>query len=109
MHVFDTTSSNTGIHKGACVILERLIERKLLHLACRHHIFELIAKAVFFEIFGTSQAPEVAMFNNFKNGWNDYNKEAYETLNQSLFRGSFARNAKKDVVQFLTKVCSNFS
>ena len=36
---FDTTASNTGHLKGACVILQQQLDRELLHLACRHHIF----------------------------------------------------------------------
>ncbi|XP_055309591.1 uncharacterized protein LOC129573248 [Sitodiplosis mosellana] len=34
---FDTTSSNTGHKSGACVLLEELLGRKLIYLACRHH------------------------------------------------------------------------
>jgi hypothetical protein len=30
---FDTTSSNNGMHKGACVLLEKLLKRNLLHIA----------------------------------------------------------------------------
>lgn len=36
---FDTTSSNTGIHIGAGVLLEKKMGRKLLNLACRHHTY----------------------------------------------------------------------
>ena len=44
---FDTTSSNTGLKSGACVTLEHLLGHDLLHLACRHHILELVAGAAF--------------------------------------------------------------
>jgi hypothetical protein len=44
---FDTTSSNTGWIAGACVLLEKKLEKELLLLACRHHIMELIIGAVF--------------------------------------------------------------
>lgn len=40
--VFDTTASNTERLNGACVLLEQSLEREILFLACRHHIFELI-------------------------------------------------------------------
>ena len=37
------TASNTGHYSGACVLLENLLERPLLWLACRHHIFEVFS------------------------------------------------------------------
>lgn len=44
---FDTTSTNTGCWQGAAVLLEQLIGRSLLYLPCRHHIAEVILKAIF--------------------------------------------------------------
>ena len=38
---FDTTSSNTGLDKGACYRFLRELDRDLLLLACRHHVTEL--------------------------------------------------------------------
>ena len=35
---FDTTSANIGQVNGACVMIEQLLSRDLLYLACRHHI-----------------------------------------------------------------------
>jgi hypothetical protein len=51
---FDTTASNTGNHKGAAVLLEKMLSRKLLYLACRHHIMELVAEAVFSKLMERS-------------------------------------------------------
>jgi hypothetical protein len=51
---FDTTASNTGGKKGAAVLLEQMLGKQLLNLACRHHIQELIAEAVFSELMGKS-------------------------------------------------------
>ena len=44
--VFDTTASNTGLHSGACTIIELALNTELLWLACRHHIFEVILSDV---------------------------------------------------------------
>ena len=41
---FYTTSSNTGVHKVACTILQQLLGRQLLWLECCHHILELPSK-----------------------------------------------------------------
>ena len=43
----DTIASNTGRLNGACVLLEKKLDRDLLYLPCRHHIYELVLKAVF--------------------------------------------------------------
>ena len=42
--VWDTTSSNTGIHKGSATKFEESLQRAILWLACRHHIGELHIK-----------------------------------------------------------------
>ena len=63
---FDTTGSNTGVHKGACTILQELLQRQLLWLACRHHIFELILKHTFQELFGDTTGPEESFFKFLK-------------------------------------------
>ena len=46
---FDTTASNSGPSNGTCTLLERKLGRDLLHLACRHHIYELPLKAAYEE------------------------------------------------------------
>ena len=38
---FETTSSNTGIHRGALTRITNEIGHYLLLLACRHHVTEL--------------------------------------------------------------------
>ena len=66
---FDTTSSNTGVHKGACTILQQLLGRQLLWLACRHHILELVVGAAFTQLFGDTKSPEVTLFKTLKTSW----------------------------------------
>lgn len=67
---FDTTASNTGTKNGACVEIERHLERNLLWLACRHHIFELILKEAFQSSMGISQSgPDVLIFKRFRENW----------------------------------------
>ncbi|GBM66065.1 hypothetical protein AVEN_207160-1 [Araneus ventricosus] len=43
----DTTLSNTGRIKGACVLLERKLGKDLIYLPCRHPIYELVLKSAF--------------------------------------------------------------
>ena len=66
---FDTTSSNTGLKKGACTLIEQKLGRPLLHLACRHHIMEILLECMFSKCFGPSSGPEIKLFQRFKTEW----------------------------------------
>ena len=66
---FDTTSSNTGVHKGCCTVLQQLLGRQILWVACRHHILELVLKAAFTELFGDTVSPEESFFKFMKPSW----------------------------------------
>ena len=72
--VFDTTSSNTGVLKGAATFLEKELNTKLLWLACRHHIYELILGAVWTQIFGPSKSKNNLDFKEFQERWNEIDK-----------------------------------
>ena len=65
---FDTTSANTGIHKGAITVIQKAFEKRLLFLACRHHMFEITAAAIF-DMFFASSGPQIAIFSRFKDHW----------------------------------------
>lgn len=55
--VFDTTASNTGIHRGCATLLEQQLGRAVLWLACRHHFYELHIKHVWSAVIGDSNSP----------------------------------------------------
>jgi len=76
---FDTTSSNTGIHNGACVEIERMLGKDLLYFACRHHIMELLAGAAFTASLAPSSAPEVLLFKRFQQNWSFIDQTNYQT------------------------------
>lgn len=65
----DTTASNTGRINGACVILEQLLNRNLLYLPCRHHIYELVLRSVFELKLSISSGPEISLFKRFQQAW----------------------------------------
>ena len=77
---FDTTSSNTGIHKGSCVLLQEMLQRQLLWLACRHHILELLVKAAYHQVFGDTKAPDVKLFSILKDPsiWNNLDLQGFQ-------------------------------
>lgn len=74
---FDTTASNTGIHAGACVLLEKKMNKKMLHLACRHHILELIVAKVHDNLFEIPTGPNIQLFNSFRSDWGNIDKNNY--------------------------------
>lgn len=68
---FDTTVSNTGRTNGACTLLEAVIGRKLLWLACRHHMFEVLLSEAFGVCLGPSTGPEILFFKRFRVSWSE--------------------------------------
>lgn len=79
---FDTTSTNTGIHTGAAVLLEKRIGRSLINLPCRHHIYEIILRSVFETKFCSTSAPEVSIFERFAKSWPNLKKDLYRSGNE---------------------------
>lgn len=65
----DTTATNTGRTNGSVVLFQQLMERNILFLACRHHVFELVIGGVFTGLFGESTGPSPAIFENFRRDW----------------------------------------
>lgn len=68
----------TGIHHGTCAEIEKALNRELIHLPCRHHIFELVLKGVFEVYWPTSSGPNVQFFSRFKNKWNELDKSKFK-------------------------------
>ena len=66
---FDTTASNTGVHRGACTFLQLQLQRQLLWRACCHHIAELILRSAFDSLFGNTTGPEVVLFKVLRKTW----------------------------------------
>ncbi|KAG0709947.1 hypothetical protein GWK47_023793 [Chionoecetes opilio] len=65
----DTTAANTGMVQGACIRIERALEKPLVWLACRHHILEVVLKDVFEACMGPSSGPNIALFKRLQNRW----------------------------------------
>lgn len=75
----DTTNSNTGRFNGACVLLEQKLNRDLLLLPCRHHIYELILKSVFeSQLPQVTQSADIPFFKTFQKNWSQINANHFE-------------------------------
>ena len=76
---FDTTSSNTGVHTGAIMVIQQAFDKRLMFLACRHHILEIISAAVFDQFFKSSGS-QIAIFSRFKEQWKFIDATEYSAI-----------------------------
>lgn len=99
---FDTTSSNTGRINGACVLLEQLLGRDLLYLACRHHVLELIAGAVFNKIMPSSSAPDILLFKRFKDSWEFIDQNNFKDALTDDVAADNIKGIREEMIEFIT-------
>ena len=99
---FDTTSSNTGCHSGACIKIEEGLGWNLLHFACCHHILELLAGAVFKEAMGTTSSPEVLLFKRFHDKWEWIDKQKFEDGMSNNVVRELVLPLKNEVTEFIS-------
>ena len=76
--VFDTTSVNTGVNKGVAISLERAFGGKLLQLACRHHVLELLCGAAASTVLSKTKSPNEAAFEILLDRWPVLDKVDYQ-------------------------------
>ncbi|XP_055838250.1 uncharacterized protein LOC129906492 [Episyrphus balteatus] len=76
---FDTTASNTGRLKGSCKILQQMLDKELLYLACRHHILEVLLRGIFDCKLGSTTGPQPDIFKRFQNEWSKIDSKIYHT------------------------------
>lgn len=97
---FDTTASNTGLVSGACVLLENKLKRKLLSLACRHHIHELIVGKVFSVLMETSSGPNIKLFERFSKAWSSIDRESSESAMTDVSVAALLEPWREDMIRF---------
>jgi len=97
----DTTASNTGYLKGACVILEHLLEKDLMYLPCRRHIFELVLRAVFeAKLESSTTSPDVQLFKRFRDQWPTINPEIFVSGIEDKIVEQHIHNSRDSLLQF---------
>ena len=103
----DTTAANTGCVNGACVLLEELMERDLLYLPCRHHIFEIVLRSVFMVKMNLpTSGPDVMIFKRFQETWPNINTAHFENGCEDTFVRTAIQDIRDDTVAFCLK-CLN--
>ena len=103
---FDTTASNTGPVNGACVLLEKLMDRNLLYFACRHHVHEIIISEVFTVLFGPSRGPNIALFERFSKFWPNIDQLHYKPIEDARLNHPFLQQLKEEASSFLQNLLS---
>jgi len=100
---FDTTSSNTGRKNGACILFQQMMGKNLLHLACRHHIHEIMLEEVFLVTMGPSSGPDIGIFKRFKSHWHQMSMAKY---NPGINDADVARdlvNMTSNIIEFCSQ------
>ncbi|ESN96879.1 hypothetical protein HELRODRAFT_178679 [Helobdella robusta] len=99
--VFDTTASNTGKKNGACTLLQQKLWRNVLHIACRHHISEIILEHAFSACMSSNTSgPKIALFLRLRNEFNSINQADYHTIMDDESTNSKVEQHKKGIGSF---------
>lgn len=101
--VFDTTASNTGRLNGACHLLEQKLDRDILYLACRHHVYEIVLQGVFTEVkLATSTGPDILLFIKFRKEWNTIDTNSYSIWSTDENVKDILKDVADETIQFCT-------
>ena len=76
---FDTTAGNTGNKAGIRDLLQQEHNKKLINLAFRQHVHELIVAKVFNLRTESSSGPKIKLFEIFSKPWNDIGVCSYNS------------------------------
>ncbi|CAH1108196.1 unnamed protein product [Psylliodes chrysocephalus] len=100
---FDTTTSNTGPHSGACATLERILEKKFLYFACRYHVYELVLRKACQTCLPATSDPNVSTFERFLQTWKNIDQSNYITgLDNEIIRDK-VMDERDNVLPFISK------
>ena len=102
--LFDTTASNTGVKKGAAILIMKELGRPLLFLECRHHVSELLLKQAWYSLFEDCSGPDNSDFGAFANVWKYLHKDQVQTL---YILPGIEQSLKEEVVPLLISFLSN--
>lgn len=97
---FDITNSNSGQYNGAAAILERLFERCLLMLPCRHHMYEIMLRGAYEANFGVTTGPSPSIFDRFESVWNNIDQTQYEPGIRNVFIRNNLQGVSDDIITF---------
>jgi len=98
----DTTASNTGRLNGAMVLIEQKLNKDLLYLPCRHHIYELILRSVFeCKLPQITSSPDIPLFKKFQKNWNNVNNTNYMSGMEDSECCTALEDVKEEILNFV--------
>ena len=104
---FDTTSTNTGCHKGTCKRIESdYLGRKIFWMGCRHHISELLLKASWHSKFEEDSGPITKAFENVKEVWPELDISSVSPFKKISVRSPILTEMKTKAVTFYNEILS---
>lgn len=91
-------------HKGGvCTFLEHRLGRRLLHLACRHHVYELLLRKVVEVCWPATNGPDMAIFKHFRDRqWDHIDKKNYEHGLQDDLVAQIVGERRNEIVEFIS-------
>jgi len=105
---FDTTAANSGPRNGACILLEQKMQKDMLWLACRHHIFEIMLEAVVVLSLGVSQGPDLLLFKRFRTQWVSIDTMDYQTSLSDTNTANAVVNFADSIIHFCMNQLKQF-
>lgn len=93
--------SIAGKLNGACKLIEEQLEREICHFPCRHHILELLLKAVFEVTWNATTGPNVPIFKRFQDYWPQIDLTTFQTGIEDDFVNQALMKEKDAIIEFI--------
>lgn len=104
---FDTTNTNSGCRNGVITRLPAMLDKKLLALACRHHVAEIILKYCFEMEGDASQSDKLDKFKSFQDEYNQKLDAGQKLKHRSVITvpslNKLTQPWRQEVVEFCLK------
>lgn len=106
----DTENVNTGHLGGACLQIEKELNKSMLYLMCRHHIFEIVLRCVFELIFGGTTGSRVTNFDCLKKYWQHIKQSGfmYASLDQEYLNEPIIAQFSQETIRVITANANSF-
>ena len=81
--------------------LEKQLQKKMLHFACRHHIYELILRAVIDIYWPETTGPDMPTFKQFQRQWQNINQSEYSIGLEDELISQLLNDDKQKILNFV--------
>lgn len=82
------------------------MDRELLYLPCRHHIYELVLKSTFDVKMPGSTGPDVKIFKRFQQSWSQINIKYFKSGFEDAYVSKYLNNSE-EVLAFVRSYLEN--